>query len=247
MRACIQSIADKEKTLITADRAIQSARQTIAEAEAIIAKGEDIRQAQGAIETLGTRRADAEARLRSFQQAHKAVLEARRPETPSSQRSRRKSPAGRSASPTTPNGRPCSKTADARPRRTRPAISSKTPLRQRTASKRSGRGSTGTALRQRPSTSGSPPPSSRRRPHIRPLETRQRSSRRLRRRKPGTGSSPASLQSWRQRKRSSRSSPRPSRPRRPASARPRRPSRRQTQPSRSTAKPTLAQRPPERP
>lgn len=77
MRACIQSIADKEKTLITADRAIQSARQTIAEAEAIIAKGEDIRQAQGAIETLGTRRADAEARLRSFQQAHKAVLEAK--------------------------------------------------------------------------------------------------------------------------------------------------------------------------
>lgn len=53
MRACIQSIADKEKTLITADRAIQSARQTIAEAEAIIAKGEDIRQAQGAIEALG--------------------------------------------------------------------------------------------------------------------------------------------------------------------------------------------------
>lgn len=82
---------------------------------------------------------------------------------------------------------------------------------------------------------------------IRPLETRQRSSRRLRRRKPGTGSSPASLQSWRQRKRSSRSSPKPSRPRRPASARPRRPSRRQTQPSRSTAKPTLAQRTPERP
>lgn len=77
MRACIQSIADKEKTLITADRAIQSARQTIAEAEAIIAKGEDIRQAQGAIEALGTRRADAEARLRSFQQAHKAVLEAK--------------------------------------------------------------------------------------------------------------------------------------------------------------------------
>lgn len=77
MRACIQSIADKEKTLITADRAIQSARQTIAEAEAIIAKGEEIRQAQGAIEALGTRRADAEARLRSFQQAHKAVLEAK--------------------------------------------------------------------------------------------------------------------------------------------------------------------------
>ena len=74
MRACIQSIADKEKTLITADRAIQSARQTIAEAEAIIAKGEDIRQAQGAIEALGTRRADAEARLRSFQQAHKAAV-----------------------------------------------------------------------------------------------------------------------------------------------------------------------------
>ena len=41
------------------------------------AKGEDIRQAQGAIEALGTRRADAEARLRSFQQAHKAVLEAK--------------------------------------------------------------------------------------------------------------------------------------------------------------------------
>lgn len=77
MRACIQSIADKERTLVTADRAIQNARQTIAEAEAIIAKGDSIRQAQGAIEALGTRRGDAEARLRSFQQAHKAVLEAK--------------------------------------------------------------------------------------------------------------------------------------------------------------------------
>ena len=137
--ACIQSIADKEKTLITAKTAPSKApgrpsRRQRPSSPRVRTSGRH----RAAIEALGTRRADAEARLRSFRAGPQSRARAqRRPETPSSQRSRRKSPAGRSASPTTPNGRPCSKTADARPRRTRPAISSKTPLRQRTASETS--------------------------------------------------------------------------------------------------------------
>ena len=77
MRAAVKDNADRERAILTADRAIETHRQTIAEAQATIAKRDAIAGAQAAIEALAPKRKDAEARLRSFQEAHKAVLEAK--------------------------------------------------------------------------------------------------------------------------------------------------------------------------
>ncbi|OPZ65923.1 MAG: Nuclease SbcCD subunit C [Firmicutes bacterium ADurb.Bin506] len=77
MRAAVREITDKEQAVATAERAINTHQYTIEQAQATISKKAAIEQAQAAIEALAPKRKDAETRLRSFQQAHKAMLEAK--------------------------------------------------------------------------------------------------------------------------------------------------------------------------